>query len=382
MKKIFQLFAALMVMVAVTGCYNDFDAPEFEEPLANMERITILDLKALFTAEHGSIDSTGGNGSWGDTKYTYIDGNYYIKGKIQSSDEEGNVYKSLHIVDETGAIEVKLSTGLYIDYPMGHFDPATGTIPTHYVYVKVKGLYIGNYRMMLSLGGAPTDSYNKAGEHKFYANSNIENPMEIDNRVFLGEKTQLKVGEEILVVDHTNYSQFFGKAGEKYLGRMVLLKGITCQYGEVDGNFFPSWMNTDPRPVESKYWYKWAVSETFKTEGTDNSIFCNYYGSVLFSYVGLPKQTNTAGVFSVRTSGYARFAKRPVVKNGAKGDILAILGIYAKYWDQSFGAYQCSVNRFEDIMFSDDQFLTAEEAETLTPADSWVTVNSANDYEE
>lgn len=398
MKKIFQLFAALFVMVAVTGCYDNFETPQPKQPatdedFAGMQRLTIQAVKDMFIAEHKTIDSTGSNTSWDDTKYTQIpeDAAYYIKGKVQSSDEEGNIYKSLYLVDETGAIEVKLSTGLYIDYPMGHFDPETGTIDTHYVYVKVSGLYIGNYRMMLSLGKGPTDSYNKANEHKFYANSNIEDPTEIAERVFLGEKTQLTVGEEILEIDASNYNSIYGKANEDKLGRMALIKGITCCYGDVDGNLFPSWMNTDVRPVESKYWYTWAVNENFFMEGVEDSpitekderlIHVNYYGSVLFSYIGLPTQTNKAGVFSVRTSGYSRFAKMPIVRDGAKGDILAIIGIYAKYWDQSYGAYQCSVNRYEDIMFPEDAYLSLEEVAELTPEDSRYTVNKTTDYDD
>ena len=177
MKKIFQLCAVLAVMFAVTGCYNDFDAPKpakvyTDEDFAGMKHISIADVKQMFLDEHKSLGGTGSNSSWGDTKYVQIgqssDGlDYYIKGKVQSSDEEGNVYKSLYLVDDSGAIEVKLTTGLYFTYPMGRFDKATGTIPSNWVYVKVSGLYIGNYRMMLSLGEGPTDSYNKVGEHKF-----------------------------------------------------------------------------------------------------------------------------------------------------------------------------------------------------------------------
>ena len=350
MKKIIQFCAALAVALGVAGCYNDFDMPAprpaaTDADFADMERISIADVKQLFLDEHKSISDTGSNSSWNDTKYTLIGQSesgkdYYIKGKVQSSDEEGNIYKSLHLVDETGAIEVKLSTGLYIDYPMGTYDKATGTIPTHWVYVKVTGLYVGNYRMMLSIGSAPTDSYNKVGEHKFYANSNIENPTEIAQRVFLGEETELKLGEEILEIDESNYDDYFGEAGQQYLGRLVLIKGVTCHYGEVDSNLYPSWMCTDLRPVESKYWYKWAVNENFYSNTSRKNLHCNFYGSVLFSYVGLPTQTMTKGVFVVRTSGYSRFAKQPVVRDGGKGDILAILGIYAKYWTQSYGAYQ------------------------------------------
>lgn len=390
MKKIFQLCVALTVMIAVTGCYNDFDTPKrthvyTDADFADMEHLTIAQVKALFTEEHGGVANTGENSSWDDTKYTLIpdDKEYYIKGKIQSSDEEGNIYKSLYLVDESGAIEVKLGTGLYIDYPMGRFDKATGTIDTHYVYVKISGLYIGNYRMMLSIGTGPTDSYNKAGEHKFYANSNMENPMEIKKRVFLGEAAQLTLGQEILEITSDNCNDFYGENAQQYLGRMVIIRGVTCRYGAVGSNLYPSWMNTDVRPVENKYWYKWAVNEDFTTTGTTTTIHCNYYGSVLFTYgAAVPSQTLKAGVYAIRTSGYSRFAKQPIVRDGATGDILAIFGIYSKSWSYSYGAYQCSVNYFDDILFDKDQFLTAEEVSTLTPADSWTTVNSNSDYEE
>lgn len=395
MKKIIQFCVALAVALGVAGCYNDFDMPAprpaaTDADFADMERISIAGVKQLFLDEHKSISDTGSNSSWSDTKYTLIGQSkegkdYYIKGKIQSSDEEGNIYKSLYLVDETGAIEVKLSTGLYIDYPMGTYDKANGTIPTHWVYVKVTGLYVGNYRMMLSIGGAPTDSYNKVGKHKFYANSNIENPTEIAQRVFLGEATELKLGEEILEIDESNYGDYFGEAGQQYLGRLVLLKGITCRYWEIGSNLYPSWMCTDLRPVESKYWYKWAVNENFYSNTSRKNLHCNFYGSVLFSYLTeRPTQTLKEGVFAVRTSGYSRFAKQPIVRDGGKGDILAILGIYSKAWTYPFGAYQCSISHFDDLMFDESEFLTDAEAEALAPAgsDSWTTNLKANDYEE
>lgn len=430
MKQIFRIFAAVAVMAAVAGCYNDFDTPQPVKPSTDkdfeeMTKLDIMQVKQLFLKEHKTLNHTGDNTSWDDTKYThigwfsqaqydkdmaalangesiydqdmpgYVPGDwdkpadaveYYILGKIQSSDEEGNIYKSLHLVDETAAIEVKLGTGLYIDFPMGHYDRETGTIDTHYVYVKISDLYVGNYRMMLSIGKGPTDSYNKVGEHKFYANSNMENPAEIKERVFLGEATQLKVNKEILVIDENNYEDFFGETNQDKLGRMVLIKGITCRYGDVDGNLYPSWMCTDLRPVESKHWYKWAANENFFSSTSQRNIHCNFYGSVLFTFgASLPTQTMTAGVFTVRTSGYSRFARQPIVRDGKTGDILAIMGVYAKYW--SYGAYQCSVNRFEDIMFAEEDFLTEAEVKAqseggITPDDSFVTALSNSDYEE
>lgn len=360
MKNIYKVCLMLAVAVAAVGCYNDFDTPApakvyTDDDFAGMEYRTIAQVKQLFLDEFGTLEHTGDNGSWGDTKYLLIEEDIYIKGKVQSSDEEGNVYKSLYICDATGAIEIKLGTGNYLKYPVGHFDRESGTMSSTWVYVKLKGLYIGNYRMMLSIGGAPSSSYNKVGEHKFYANSNIENPTTIAEHVKLGEPTELSVAEgDILVITAANKNDFFGQNNVDKLGRMVWIQGITCEYGEVDGNIYPSWMDTNVRPVVSKYWYTWGFNEKVYANAA------NLYGSVLFSYDGLPTQTGKAGIYVVRTSGYARFAGRPIVKNGATGDILGTMAIYAKYW-ADYATYQLSINRFEDLMFDEADFITEEE---------------------
>ena len=423
--KSLKITLAVLVGALAAGCYNDFDTPaprkiytDTDMTALGLEHVTIKAVKDYF----GNTSGTGENDEWSDTQTVKFGeltpeetdfvglrswpaaANYYIKGKVISSDRQGNIYKSLHLVDETAAIEVKLGTGLYLDFPMGHYNRETGTIDTHYVYVKISGLYVGNYRMMLSIGKGPTDSYNKVGEHKFYANSNMENPAEIKERVFLGEATQLKVNKEILVIDENNYEDFFGETNQDKLGRMVLIKGITCRYGDVGGNLYPSWMCTDVRPVESKYWYKWAANEDFFSSTSQRNIHCNFYGSVLFAYDNactetvntngnpllsekLPKQMMKEGVFTVRTSGYSRFARQPIVREGATGDILAIMGVYAKYWGQDYGAYQCSINRFEDIMFAEEDFWTEADVKSQseggnTPDDSFVTILSNSDYEE
>ena len=90
-----------------------------------------------------------------------------------SSDRQGNIYKSLYIYDGTAGIELKLYNGLYLDFLL---DLASKPIKSQWVYVRLDGLYLGNYRMMLSIGGAPSDGINTAGNHKFYANSNLDNP--------------------------------------------------------------------------------------------------------------------------------------------------------------------------------------------------------------
>ena len=71
------------------------------------------------------------------------------RGKVISSDQAGNVYKSLYIYDETSqsGIELKLMVSNYVYYHMGQT-----------IYVKTKGMALGNYRYMISLGMPPTEA--------------------------------------------------------------------------------------------------------------------------------------------------------------------------------------------------------------------------------
>lgn len=218
-----KIFLAAAVALLTVGCYNDFDTPKIkvwqEDEVAGMglTHISILDLKKEFVNRFGSLSGTGENTSWDDTKalklgeaYAGEDefesagedefesagtafwpeaANYYIKGKVISSDEQGNIYKSLYIYDGTAAIELKLSGTLYTTYKL-NLDTKEST----WVYVLLRDLYLGNYRMMLSLGDAPSDSYNVVQEHKFYANSNLELAADIDAHVLPGEPASSRTG--------------------------------------------------------------------------------------------------------------------------------------------------------------------------------------------
>lgn len=77
MKQIFRIFAAVAVMAAVAGCYNDFDTPQPVKPSTDkdfeeMLKLDIMQVKELFLKEHKSLSDTGENTSWDDTKYTHI----------------------------------------------------------------------------------------------------------------------------------------------------------------------------------------------------------------------------------------------------------------------------------------------------------------------
>ena len=437
--KLNRLFALVAVAVMTVGCYEKFEtvAPRevysdesFEQKFPDAVHITIAELKYAF----GDISNTGVNSAWSNTKYKLVGEDIfahedvYIKGVVTSDDTEGNVYKSLYIQDETSGIELKLNNNVGIRYKKGTW-----------VYVRLTGLYLGNYRMMLSLGGAPSESYNKAGEHKFYANSNIELQEVIDKHVFPGKPKDegLKVGTfeewqryspnvDIITVTPENYEEVFNPAkveldGKFYgtektdangitrkvfeisqrelmFGRLMRFEDLECHYAGVknqDGvtnpglksgsfeNIYPSWLYSDPRPTVSKAWYHWA----FKEDVTGRSL----YGSVCFTYDHDATVCSADGVYALRSSGYSRFARRNVCKDREKATITAIYGIYAQKSNYAgnaddYASYQLTISSFDDMEFEngEDAFLTDEEVAAMTTEDMktvpWIDEEGESEY--
>ena len=385
---------AVLVGALAAGCYNDFDTPaprklytDTDMTALGLQHVTIQEVKEYF----GNTSGTGDNDEWADTqtvkfgeltpeeqdksKFPGLRGwsaaaNYYIKGKVISSDRQGNIYKSLYIYDGTAAIELKLYNGLYLDYYLD-----LNTMESQWVYVRLNGLYLGNYRMMLSIGDAPSDSNNTSGTHKFYANSNLDNPNIAKLSVFPGERVQLEKSD-ILEVDASNYKTLLTSAE---LGRLVRFKDITVRYAGVPSyvgqpasevsspivsgtptggtndskNPYPSWIVTDWGTPRFAPWYRWAYN-------IDN---IRLYGSVLICYDMQAMSTALPGVYSIRTSGYSQFAMKPIPKDGSVGTVLGIYGIYGKKTE--WAQYQISVSRLEDLDFKAEDLLTETEADEL-----------------
>ena len=363
-----------------------------------LQQVSIKTVKGWFTDAFGGISGTGtNNNGWENTKTLKFGdltpdesqcislkgrpdaADKYIKGKVISSDRQGNIYKSLYIYDGTAAIELKLYNGLYLDYLLD-----LDNMKSQWVYVRLDGLYLGNYRMMLSIGGAPSDGINTAGTHKYYANSNLDNPRVAKLNVFAGEYVPLEASD-ILEVDASNYTSL----GEDQLGRLVRFKGIKVRYAgypNQDGvtnpplksgtssssseNPYPSWIVTDWGTPRFGAWYRWAYNR-------DN---VRLYASVLISYNDAATSTAEAGIYGVRTSGYSQFAMKPIPKDGAVGDVLGIYGVYGTQWN--YAQYQISVSRIEDLAFKTEDLLTEAQIERMTPASSYdpPVKNGGDDY--
>jgi len=134
MNKLIKFFLpTLFLGVVFSACLKeDFDQPPTDGADPGLTvNATIAQLKALHTL--GELET--------------ITEDWIVKGVVVADDASGNLYQSFVIQDETGGIMVKIeTTDSYTLYPVGRE-----------VYIKCKGLVIGDYNNLIQLGGFITD---------------------------------------------------------------------------------------------------------------------------------------------------------------------------------------------------------------------------------
>lgn len=130
-------FAPVLALVSagLVGCSDNFDTPPMEIPSTDIEaNITIFDLKKQYWNDDRNYIDTIALAESGDS--------LYIKARVVSSDESGNIYKALYIQDETGALCLSIDrNNLYNEYRVGQE-----------VVLSVSGMYIGKYNGLQQLG--------------------------------------------------------------------------------------------------------------------------------------------------------------------------------------------------------------------------------------
>ncbi len=326
MNKIFKIGMIVAVVLGFTACYNDFDEPAptkywTAEDFAGSQIVTIKEFKQLFTDQYGT-------GASSLAKTYEVTEDYVISGKVISSDQQGNVYKAVYIYDGTAAIELKLMVSNYVYYHVGQT-----------IFVKTKGLAIGNYRYMLSVGAMPSDADIANG----YANTNIDTAPELEKHIFIGQLGQLTASDTITV----NASNYATKLNDNYLGCLIRFEGINYKTGTYDGDTYPQYLEvTYPNgQTQGVYTNKYYDQENLIPTYAYNYGNDRYYGS---SWFGFGTSTSGAGNYIVRVSGYANFADTPLPTTGASGDLTAI---YTKYSSKSGGfiKYQLLMNGINDV---------------------------------
>ncbi len=125
--KITAIVFAFALIVPSACVDKDFDQPPAGGLDPNLSvNITIAELKSRHTIG----------------QYEQITDDLTLQGLVISDDQEGNFFKQLIIQDETGGIEMRIEmTDLNNIYPVGRK-----------VYVKVKGLWLGDYGGTTQLG--------------------------------------------------------------------------------------------------------------------------------------------------------------------------------------------------------------------------------------
>lgn len=333
-----QLLALGMLM---SGCYNDFDDPAREKPAtdADFENIVpIRDVKQLFYDVYGK-------GAAGVGRGIVVEEDWVIKGKVISSDAAGNIYRTMYIQDESGAIELKLGiSGIYNEYKVGQI-----------VYVKVKDLVLGSYRYMLSLGAASTDPD--------YANGYMDVRTYINSHVFKGELVGMTKADTLVVNSPEELN-------DDALGRLVRINGLTSYFGVYDRDTYPSFLEAlyqeVGEPLYTNYSYADVIADwkAYRENPAENAkpsspdpgenvtvptyAFSNdgnkYYGTACFKLAD--------HYYLLRSSGYAKFALEPLPADGKRVNVTAI---YTKYSSRSGGfiKYQLVLNNVSDVVAAD-----------------------------
>ena len=93
MNRFLHICLAVMLAIGFAGRYNDFDEPAKAKVWTDADFdgqiISIRNFKQLFYDAYGTA---------GLSKTLEITDDYVIKGKVISSDQAGNVYKSVYIM--------------------------------------------------------------------------------------------------------------------------------------------------------------------------------------------------------------------------------------------------------------------------------------------
>lgn len=140
--------------IMATSCSEEPELPPMMLPQATIKaNTTILDLKQTYWQTDRNYVATIG---------TTEDGEHIvIKGRVQSSDASGNIYKSVIIADETAALTVAINQyDIYQTYQFGQE-----------VLIDVTDMKIGGYNGLMQLGGEGT--YNGAPSMTFMEESTM-----------------------------------------------------------------------------------------------------------------------------------------------------------------------------------------------------------------
>ena len=196
--------AAAALSVGASSCQDDVDAPAVKVPVSELvPNTTIAELKTMFynEANNYAVKIEDAN----DPEKRFI-----IHGWVSSSDEDGNIFKSLVIQDETAALAFSIdSYNLYQRYRFGQE-----------IIMDVTGMEFGKYAGLLQMG-----------RKSFYEAGNTDQVSFMAPETF-STKAQLNGLPDAAKVD-TVVVNTIGEIGQKtedliyWQSRLVRINGVT-----------------------------------------------------------------------------------------------------------------------------------------------------------
>ncbi|KAA5534764.1 hypothetical protein F0919_09150 [Taibaiella lutea] len=207
-----------------------------------------------------------------------IPGDIIIAGLVVMDDKSGNYSRKIVIEDSTGGIEVLLDqSNLYNDFPVGRK-----------LYIKCKGLYVGNYGGNPQLGYTP-DNTGSVSSIPALLISDFVVKADYPNKV---------ISDTLTIADLSKTS------AAKYLNKLITIRDIEF--------------------VDSTVGIPYAQLASIASATSLSMKDCN------------------GNLIMLRTSGYARF--QPYLTPGGNG---TITGIFSKYKDE----LQLSIRDTTDVYF-------------------------------
>lgn len=273
------MFAATIGLGSVlTSCQDDFDeepvAGVIEEPVATLQpNISILDFKkacwkddnnyilGMENVETAPFEPLG----------TKEDGSHYIiAGRVVSSDEESNVYKSLVIQDETAAIAISINRyNLYQNYRVGQE-----------IVIDVTGMFVGKYNGLLQIGYPSWYTNGNVWNASFMSPQFFEDHIELNgwpdaskiDTLVVNSFSELETGPEGLMKWQSQLVRFnnveFTDAGKLPFG-VYQVSGTNRNLADANGSSV----------IVRTSGYSTFWSKTLPTGRGDVVAICSYYGT-------------------------------------------------------------------------------------------------------
>ena len=277
---------AAVAAMGFTACQDDFDTPNLPVPEATKQaNYTLAQVKALYWQEETNYAHTVTE--WGALQEHKVDSaaalntgmprlaageHIIVKGRVVSSDEAGNVFKSLVIDDGTAALPFSVNRhNLYLNYRVGQE-----------IVVDLTGMDIGKYNGYMQVGKMDFYESGNAWEVSFMAPETFTRGVELNGLPDVSKVDTLQINS----FDQLPATPL---GLQTYQGRLVRFNNVEWQNGGVD------------------------TYSTYHSSGVSQNI------------VDVNGQTLAA-----RTSGYSNFWNQTLPEG--RCDVVCILGYFSSAW--------------------------------------------------